>query len=164
MNMGIFKRNVEKIYKIAEISGNPKDVYKYLGANKLCDLETINYLCERFETLFAIRKVTVYTNILGIRKSVETLFIPKFSEDLYSTISTLEKLGLNHYNTFYMTSGTIWDSDNWYIHAYAFSTRDDARKALEAYFHTIEKKKAEEIAEQELNSRNFKIHSEEVLI
>lgn len=162
--MRIFRRNVEVSYKIVEISGNPKDVRKYLGGNKLCSLETINYLCERFEKLFAIRKVTTYDNMFGIRKSVETPFIPKFSGEVYRTISTLNKLGLNCCNTFYVTSGTVWGSDNWYIHAYAFSTKEDAHNALEAYFRAIEEKRANEIAEQELNSRVFKIHSEEVLV
>lgn len=162
--MSIFRRNIEVSYKIVEISGNPKDVYKYLGVNKLCNLETINYLCERFETLFAIRKVTTYDNLFGTRKTAETSFIPKFSEGCDSgAISTLEKLGLIYYNTFYVVSGTIWNANDWYVHTYAFSTKEDAHNALEAYFRAIEEKRANEIAEKELNSRVFKIHSEEVL-
>lgn len=73
--MVIFRRNVEVSYKITEISGNPKDVRKYLGVNKLCDLETIHYLCKTFKTLFTIRKVTTYDNLFGTRKTVETPFI-----------------------------------------------------------------------------------------
>lgn len=168
--MGLFKRNVEKSYKIVEISGNPKDVRKYLGVNKLCDLETIGYLCERFEKLFAIREVTTYDNLFGIRKSVESTLIPKFCKDsVNDTVYTLKSLGMDPYNMFYTMKpidkrvNSYSFDRSWIINVYAFSTRDAAHKALDAYFSVIEKKKADEIAEKELNSRAFEIHSEDVL-
>lgn len=161
--MSIFRRNIEVSYKIVEISGNPKDVYKYLGVNKLCNLETIHYLCERFEKLFAIRKVTTYDNMFGIRKSIETPFIPEFDKDGDGFIATLGSLGLNHYNTFYIVGSRAVYASDWYASAYAFTAKKDAHKVLEAYFCDIEEKRLADIAEQELNNRTFQIHSEEVL-
>ncbi len=157
--MSIFRRNIEKKYKIDEVSGSPDEVARYLDINK--QGSDIYPVMEKHDKIYVIRELTIFDNLFGMRKCDEKTLVFKIREKSDSAADTIKNLGLKYIDTLFDYSR---DGYVWYINAYAYHTRETARKALEAYFDIIEKEKNEEEKNKEINSRCLRINSEEVFI
>lgn len=157
--MSIFRRNIEKKYKIDEVSGSPEEVARYLDIGKKGN--DLYPVMARHDKIYVIRELTIFDNLFGIRKCDEKTFVFKVREKANSPSETIKNLGLKYTDVLNEYSRVDYE---WYINIYAYLTRETAHRALEAYFGSIEKEKKEEEKNKEINSRCLKIHSEEVFV